>query len=157
MGHGFEPVAGVGRFLSGTPGVLGAVAVQEGVRVVAEAGIARLRAKGMRLTELAVTLADAWLAEYGFTLGSPRDLEGRGSHIALRRGYAATVGQSLIERAGVVPDFRCPDRVRLGLAPITTRFVDVWDAMDRLRNLVSGGLSRLAFRNSPPRAARIRS
>lgn len=143
MGHGFDPVPGVERFLSGTPAVLGMIAVEEGVKVVADAGIERLRAKGMRLTELAVTLADAWLTESGFTLGSPRDPERRSSHIALRHRDGAKIVQALIEHAGVVPDFRCPDRIRLGLAPITTRFVDVWDAMDRLRKLVCDGRQHL--------------
>lgn len=138
MGHGFDPVAGVGRFLSGTPGVLGAVAVEEGVKVLAEAGLPRLRDKAMRLTGLAVALADGWLAALGFTLGSPREPRHRGSHVSLRHPDAAKIVQALIEQANVVPDFRCPDRIRIGLAPITTRFVDVWDAMDRLRQLASG-------------------
>jgi len=143
MGQGFEPVPGVARFQSGTPAVLGMIAVQEGVRVVAEAGIQRLREKGIRLTELAVTLADAWLAELGFTLGSPRDPDRRGSHVSLRHSDGAKIVQALIEHAGVLPDFRGPDRIRLGLAPITTRFVDVWDALDRLRSLVCDGYQHL--------------
>ncbi len=136
MGQGFDPVPDVGRFLSGTPAVLSMVAVQEGAKVVAEAGIPRLRRKSIELTELAIALADAWLADKGFTLGSPRDPRYRGSQIALRHRDAVGIVAALIEQAGVLADFRAPDRIRLGLAPLTTRFVDVWDAMDRLRSLV---------------------
>jgi len=136
MGAEYDPVPGLERFLSGTPNILGAVAAEEGVAVVAEAGIDRIRAKSMRLTDFVVTLADAWLADLDFRLGSPRDATRRGSHVSLRHPRAHEIVQALIEQADVLPDFRAPDRIRLGLAPLTTRFVDVWDALDRLRRLV---------------------
>jgi kynureninase len=139
MGHGFRPVPGVGRFLSGTPHVLGAVAAEEGARLLATAGIGPLREKSMRLTSLAVELADAWLAGLGFTVASPRDATRRGSHVSLSHPDAYRICRALIELAGVVPDFRQPDRVRLGLAPAYTRYTDVWDAMDRLRSIVADG------------------
>ncbi len=138
MGQGFDPMPDIGRFLSGTPAVLSLVAVEEGAKVVAQAGVAGLRRKSIQLTELAIALADAWLADDGFTLASPRDSRCRGSQISLRHPGAAGIVAALIEQAGVLADFRAPDRVRLGLTPITTRFVDVWDAMDRLRSLARG-------------------
>jgi kynureninase len=93
----------------------------------------------MALTSLIVDLAGAWLAPLGFGLASPRAAERRGSHVALTHPDAWRISQALIEVAGVVPDFRAPDRIRLGPAPIATRFVDVWDALDRLRRLVEHG------------------
>jgi len=105
-----------------------------GVRLTAEAGIGPLREKSVALCELIVALHDAWLAPLGFQLGSPRDPSRRGSHVALRHPDAEQLCAALIEH-GVVPDFRTPDRVRFGPAPITTRFVDVWDGMDCLRGL----------------------
>ena len=139
MGPGYEPADGIDAWLSGTPAVLGLVGVEEGVALLGEAGIERLRAKGMALTSLVVDLADAWLAPLGFTLASPRLPERRGSHVALAHPDGRRIARALRERAGVVPDFRAPDRIRLGPAPIASRFVDVWDALDRLRRLVERG------------------
>ena len=139
MGSGYDAADGIDAWLSGTPAVLGLVGVEEGVALLAEAGIDRLRAKGMALTSLVVDLADAWLAPLGFTLASPRRPEQRGSHVALAHPDAGRIARALRERAGVVPDFRAPDRIRLGPAPIASRFVDVWDALDRLRRLVERG------------------
>jgi kynureninase len=139
MGPGYEPVAGIGRFLTGTPNVLGTVAVQEGARLLAAAGIEALRAKSVALTEYLVALSDAWLAPLGFTIASPRDSVRRGSHVSLRHPDAFRICRAYIEQAGVVPDFRAPDRLRLGLAPIYTRYQDVYEAMRRLRDLVEAG------------------
>ena len=139
MGPGYEPADGIDAWLSGTPAVLGLVGVEEGVALLGEAGIERLRAKGMALTSLVVDLADAWLAPLGFTLASPRLPERRGSHVALAHADGRRIARALRERAGVVPDFRAPDRIRLGPAPIASRFVEVWDALDRLRRLVERG------------------
>ena len=102
-----------------------------------EAGIAALHAKSRALTELIVALHDAWLAPLGFELATPRDPDRRGSHVALRHPQGWQITRALIERAGVVPDFRAPDVVRLGVAPLYTRHVDVWDALARLRDLVA--------------------
>jgi kynureninase len=106
------------------------------VELVAEAGLPAIRAKGMALTSFAVELFDAWLAALGFTLGSPREAERRGAHITIRRADARGLTGALIT-AGVVPDFREPDGIRLGLSPLTTRFEDVWVGMARLRDLAS--------------------
>ncbi len=130
MERDYDPEPSIRRFLAGTPPILGLAAVEEGVRLTAEAGIAALHAKATALTELIVALHDAWLAPLGFELASPRDPARRGSHVALRHPRAWQITRALIERAGVVPDFRGPDTVRLGVAPLYTRHVDVWDALD---------------------------
>ena len=105
---------------------------------MAEAGVDRLAAKGRALGELLVALADAWLAPHGVALASPRDPARRGCHVTLAHPHAWQLTQALVDR-GVVPDFRTPDRVRLGPAPLYTRFVDVWDAMDRFRAVLDAG------------------
>ena len=140
MAEGYDPAPELSRFLVGTPFVPGIALVEEGAALLAEAGIERLRAKGVALTELVIELHDAWLAPLGFALASPRDAAIRGSHVSLAHPDAYRICQALISRARVIPDFRPPDRIRLGPAPITTRFVDVWDAMDRLRRVVADGL-----------------
>ncbi len=140
MAQGYDPLPGVSRFLVGTPFVPGVALVEEGAALLAEAGIERLRAKGTALTELVIELHDAWLAPLGFTLASPRDATVRGAHVSLAHPEGYRICRALVERAGVVPDFRPPDRIRLGPAPVATRFVDVWDAMDRLRRVVADRL-----------------
>jgi kynureninase len=135
MGPGYDPAPGIARFLSGSPNVIGTVAVEEGARLLGEAGIGALRAKGMLLTDYLITLADAWLTPLGCVLASPRDAGRRGSHVSLRHPEAWRISQALIQ-AGVVGDYRTPDRLRLGPAPISTRFTDVWDAVKLTREII---------------------
>jgi kynureninase len=132
MAPGYEVASGMQGFLSGTPPILALAAVDEGVRLIAEAGIDAIRAKGVALTEFAVTLAEALLAPRGVSVVSPRDPERRGAHVALAHPEARQLCARLID-AGVIVDFRRPDVIRFGLSPLTTRFVDVWDAVEALR------------------------
>jgi kynureninase len=131
MGPTYEPAAGIGRFAVGTPPVLGLASVDEGVALVAEAGIDRLRRKSLAASDLFLTLA----ADAGFDVVTPRARERRGSHVAVRHPDAWRICRALIEDEGVVPDFREPDLIRSGITPINTRFVDVWDTVDRLRRV----------------------
>lgn len=137
MGQGYEPVPGIGAWLTGTPGMLGLAAAEEGIRLVAEAGMAGIRAKGIALTEYAIRLYDALLAPLGFELGSPRASERRGAHVAVRHPDAPRLTAALIA-AGVIPDFRKPDSIRLGLSPLTTSFNDVASGLRRLADLAGG-------------------
>jgi kynureninase len=135
MASGYAVADGIRGFLSGTPPVLALTAVDEGVSLVAEAGIDAIRAKGIALTEFAIALADARLPEV--RVASPRDPARRGAHVALAHPDARALCAGLIE-AGVIPDFRRPDVIRFGLSPLTTRFVDVWDGVQALARLLSG-------------------
>ncbi|BCL17855.1 kynureninase [Micromonospora sagamiensis] len=139
MGPEYDPAPDIDRFLVGTPPILSLAALDPALDVLAEAGIDRLRAKGVGLGELMVDLADAWLTPLGFTLASPREAHRRGSHICLAHPDALRISRALISEAKVVGDFRVPDRLRLGPAPLYTRYVDVWDGMARLRDLVARG------------------
>jgi kynureninase len=150
MGPAYEPAAGIERFGVGTPPVLATAAVEVGARLVAEAGIGALARKGSALTELAIALGDEWLRPHGVALASPRDAGRRGSHVTFAHPAAWQLTQALIDRR-VVPDFRTPDRVRLGPAPLYTRFVDVWDAMDRFRAV----LDERSFEAFPAERARV--
>jgi kynureninase len=119
MERPYDPVPGIGRFLAGTPPILGLAAVQEGVRLTAEAGMDAITRKRTTLTELIVAHLDARLAPLGFELGSPRDAGRRGAQVALRHPAAWPICRALIERARVIPDFRGPDIVRLAWRPST--------------------------------------
>jgi len=139
MGAAYDPQPDLRRYLVGTPPVLALQALDEGVGLLAEAGIGRLREKGVALTAYLIELADAWLTPLGFELATPRDPSRRGSHVSLRHDDAWRICRALVERARVVPDFRGPDRIRIGPAPLSTRYLDVWDALDRARHLVQAG------------------
>jgi kynureninase len=140
MERSYQPAAGITRFMAGTPSILVLAAVEEAVSITAEAGIEALRRKSVAQTEFLIALHDAWLAPLGFEVGSPRDPVRRGSHVALNHLEAWPICRALIERADVIPDFRGPNTVRLGVPPLYTQFVDVYDAMERLRDLVASGV-----------------
>jgi kynureninase len=133
MGPAYAPAPGVRRFMTGTPSAIALAAVDEGVALLAEAGMEAVRAKGMALTAYAVELHDEWLAPRGVQLASPRDAARRGSHVTLAHPQARLLVDVLVAR-GVVPDFRNPDGVRVGLAPLTTSFADVHDGLAALRD-----------------------
>ena len=134
MAPRYEPAPGIRRALSGTPPVLGMAGVREGVALLAEAGIDRVRAKAVALGRWVLALADAWLVPLGFTIASPRDDDRRGGHVTLRHPDAERLSRVLIEN-GVLIDFRRPDGIRFGLSPLTTGFAEVREAMARVREL----------------------
>ncbi|HKS98880.1 MAG TPA: kynureninase [Rugosimonospora sp.] len=138
MGPRYEPLPDIRRFQVGTPPVLSAYAALEGIRLTAEAGTARIAAKVGALGGYAVELVDAWLAPLGFHLASPRQAERRGAHVTVQHPQAWQICQAL-RAARVIADFRAPQRMRLGLAPLYTRFVDVHTGLSRLRDLVLAG------------------
>jgi kynureninase len=139
MGHPYDPVPGIGRFQVGTPPIIAIAAVEAAVDLLSRTGIAALREKSTALTEYLIALMRAWLQPLGFSLGSPEDPARRGGHVALRHPDAYRIDRALIERADVIPDFRPPDVIRLAPVAAYTRFIDVWEAMDRLRRLVESG------------------
>jgi len=150
MGATFDPVDGIERFCVGTPPVLGGYAALVGAGITADAGIAAIAAKGAARTEYAIELADSWLAEHGVRVATPRDPARRGSHVTLQHPAAWQVTQAAIA-AGVVPDFRTPERLRVGLAPLYTRFVDVHEGFARLRAI----LSSRSYENFPATPGRV--
>ncbi len=136
MGLSFERRPGIGGWLTGTPGILGLVAAQAGIEVVAEAGIETIRAKGIALTEYAIDLVDEWLIPLDCTLGVPRDAARRGNQLSIRHRRARKLTRDLIDR-GVIPDFRTPDSIRIGLSPLTTSFADVHAGISAIRDLLA--------------------
>jgi kynureninase len=138
MESAYRPAHGVRRFLTGTPNIPGTVAVAAGVRLLGDAGIDRLRRKSEALTELAVERADALPPSLGFEVASPRDAARRGSQVSLRHARADEVCAALARDHRVITDHRPPDILRLGFAPLYTRFVDVWDAMAAVESVGRG-------------------
>jgi kynureninase len=136
MGPTFEREPGIRGWLVGTPGIIALTSAQAGIEVVAEAGIDNIRAKGIALTEYAIALVDEWLAPLGCSVGSPRDSSRRGAHVSIRHPEAKRLTRDLIAR-GVIPDFRAPDSVRIGMSPLTTSFEDVHRGLGALRDLLT--------------------
>lgn len=122
MGQGYEPAPGIRRVLSGTPPVLGMVGLQDSLALIAEAGLPAIRAKSIALTEFAIALADELLPDA--ELATPRDPARRGSHVTLDHPGFEALMPRLWER-GVIPDFRRPTGIRLGLSPLSTSFAEV--------------------------------
>jgi kynureninase len=132
MERPFDPRPGIGRMLNGTPPVLGLTAAREGIRLSVEAGIDAIAAKARSLTGLGIDLAD----QFGLDNVTPRDERRRGGHVAIRRPDARELHDALTAR-GIVVDRRDPDILRFGMSPLTTRYVDVFDAFETLARLVS--------------------
>lgn len=137
--HEFKPVDGIRRFHSGTMPVLSLAALEPGLSDIADAGPAAIRSKSVALTEYLISQWTTHLRPLGFELASPMDPNDRGSHISLGHPNAWPITRALIERGNVIPDFRVPDNLRLGLSPLYTRFLDVHTALQRLRNIVESG------------------
>lgn len=136
FGLEYQPAAGIDRFLAGTPPMLSLLAIEPALDMLLEAGVTHIRDKSIRLTEYAIALYDTLLAPAGYTLGTPREYERRGSHVSVRHPEGYRINRALIEELAVLPDFREPDNIRLGLAPLTTSFADVWHTIERLRRAV---------------------
>ena len=136
MGPRYDPAPGIDAFLTGTPNIIGSVAVEEGARLIGEAGLEALRAKSIEQTSYLIALADEWLVPLGFTIATPREAERRGGHVTLRHDDAWPISQALIE-AGVVGDYRTPDRLRLCPIPLSTSFTEIFDALERLREIMA--------------------
>jgi len=131
----YEPAPGIGRYLCGTPPILSMAALECGVDLLLEADMQQVRAKSLALTDLFIYLVDMRCAGYGLELVTPRDHAIRGSQVSFRHPQGYALMQALIA-ASVIGDFRAPDIVRFGFAPLYLRFVDVWDAVDRLLHIL---------------------
>jgi kynureninase len=124
MGPTYTPTRGIRRFHSGTPPVVGMLAIDDMLDLIEEAGIDAVRAKSEALTAYAVEAADDLLAPMGVTLASPREPARRGGHVTLNHPRMQEVTTALWKR-DVIPDYRDPHGLRIGLSPLTTSFEEV--------------------------------
>jgi kynureninase len=151
MGHasgfdfapGYAPAAGITRYLCGTPPVIAMAALECGVDTLLAAeplgGLQALRAKSLALTDLFLRLVAQRCADQGLVNITPTEHAQRGSQVCLTRAEGAyAVVQALIAR-GVIGDFRAPDVLRFGFTPLYLRHVDVWDAVEHLRQVLASG------------------
>jgi kynureninase len=139
----YRPAAGIARFVCGTPPVLAMAALECGLDSVLAAeplgGMPALRRKSLALGKLFIRRVEGRCAGHGLVLQSPLDPERRGSQASFARDEGAyAIVQALVAR-GVVGDFRAPNLLRFGFTPLYTRFVDVWDAAERLAEVLESG------------------
>jgi len=137
----YAPAPDIRRFLCGTPPVLGVVALNAGIATFDGIDLASLRAKSLALSELFWQLMDDRCADLGFACVSPRDKTSRASHLSFAHMHAYPIMQAIIGR-GVIGDFRQPNLMRFGFTPLYTRFVDCWDAVATIREVVVSGAWR---------------
>jgi kynureninase len=140
---GYRPAEGIARYLCGTPPILAVAALECGVDTLLAAeplgGMAALRAKSLALTRLFARLVRERCDGHGLRVITPDEDALRGSQVSLARDEGAyAIVQALIER-GVVGDFRAPDVLRFGFTPLYLRHVDVWDAVEQLREVLDSG------------------
>ncbi len=144
----FRPADGIRKFHTGTMPVLSLAAIDAGLADVAEAGIDRLRAKSVSLTTFFIDQSRQYLEGLGFELETPPDPSVRGSHVSLSHPDAWPIDRAVIELGKVIPDFRAPDNLRFGLAPLYNSHLDVHTAIQRIKAIVeSGDLADFEARN----------
>ena len=140
----YRPAEGIKRFLAGTPPILSLKAIEPTLDMMNEIGMYRIRNKSVSQSEFLLRLAEKFLCPLGFQPGSPTDPEMRGSHLSLRHPEAYPICKALINPdtgdAVVIPDFRDPDSIRLGIAPLYTTYTELFMAVREIRNIVKGKL-----------------
>jgi kynureninase len=132
----YRPADGIARALAGTPPILSLAALEVGVDLALEVDLHAVRAKSVALCERFIALVETECAGFGLELASPRDEAERGSQVCFTHPEGYAVMQALIAR-GVIGDFRAPDILRFGFAPLYVRFADVGAAVGHLRDVLA--------------------
>jgi kynureninase len=135
MGPGYVPAPGIRSFISGTPPILAMAPIQDMVNLIEKVGLPAVRAKSVALTEYAIAVADQVLAPLDVTVASPRDPAARGGHVTLDHPRMKEAVAELWRR-GIIPDFRPPQGLRVGLSPLSTSFTEVAIALGHLRQIL---------------------
>ncbi len=137
----YRPGEGISRFLAGTPPILSLKAIEPTLDMLNEAGMQAIRRKSVSQSEYLMKLAKELLWPLGFKPGSPLDPEKRGSHVSLRHPEAYRICKALIDphvgEAVVIPDFREPDNIRLGITPLYTTYEEIFTAVREIRNIIA--------------------
>lgn len=132
----YTPAPGAQRFMVGTQPMISMLIMEAALEPTLNAGMDALREKSILMTDFASYLTETWLVPFGFSLGSPVDSAIRGSHISIRHPEGYRINRTLIEEMNLIPDFRAPDNLRLGFAPLYLSFPDLWEGFDRIRRVM---------------------
>ena len=139
MGPVFERSQSIRGFQIASPSLMGIRCVQTAFAMIKEAGIDAIAHKAAVGTQMMIELYDAWLAPLGIELNTSRDPKERGGHISLVHPDAAQICVALRTISNVIPDYRTPNSIRLAISPLPTSYVEIWDGLDRMRDLVASG------------------
>ena len=139
MGPVFERSQSIRGFQIASPSLMGIRCVQTAFAMIKEAGIDAIAHKAAVGTQMMIELYDAWLAPLGIELNTSRDPKERGGHISLVHPDAAQICVALRAISNVIPDYRTPNSIRLAISPLPTSYVEIWDGLDRMRDLVASG------------------
>ena len=134
----YAPAAGIRQMLCGSPPILSMAALEVGVDLLLEADLAEVRKKSIQLTGLFMQRVNERCKEHGFTVLTPREANRRGSQVSLAHPHGFEITEAMCHH-GVVADFRPPDLLRFGFAPLYTRYTDVWDAVETLHQIMEEG------------------
>jgi kynureninase len=136
----YVPDPSLRRFLTGTPPIISLSLIEPGIDILIEAGIQVVRRKSEKQIAYLVKLFNSYLSAFGFQMKSPNEPELRGSHISISHPEGWRINKALIEQMNVIPDFRAPDNIRLGISPLYTRYEDIFSVITRIQQVVDDGL-----------------
>jgi kynureninase len=139
MGPIFERSQTIRGFQIASPSLMGIRCVQTAFSMIKEAGIDAIAHKAAVGTAMMIELYDAWLAPLGIELNTSRDAKERGGHISLVHPDAAQICVAMRTISNVIPDYRTPNSIRLAISPLPTSYVEIWDGLERMRDLVASG------------------
>ena len=139
MGAFFEPTNQIRGFQIASPSIIGIRAVEVAFQMIGEASIEKINQKASQGTQLMIDLYDQWLVDLGFTLATPRDAHKRGGHIIIQHQDAKQIAYALRKLKKVIPDYREPGAIRLGISPLPTSYSEVFEGFKRLKELVESG------------------
>jgi kynureninase len=139
----YEPAQSIRKYMSGTPPIISLSAIEPGLDMILDAGIENIRNKSINQTEYLIQLTKELLFPLGFTLGSPINPDRRGSHVSICHPEAYRISSALIEpknhKLKVIPDFREPDIIRMGITPLYTTFQEIFLSINRIREIIQSG------------------
>jgi kynureninase len=136
----YEAKADIQRFAAGTPSVLSLAAMEPGLDLTLEAGMKNLRAKSVVQTTYLIELVENLLTPFGFTIASPINSKERGSHVSIQHPEGYRISRAMIEPIDastvIIPDFRPPNNIRLGIAPLYNTFEEIFQTIIRIKTIV---------------------
>lgn len=138
MAQGYVPAPGIRRVLSASPGIIGILPILDMLELIEAAGIAAVRAKSLALTEFALDFAEQRLVPLGVTISSPREPERRGGHVTIDHPDFKQITARLWQR-GIMPDFRMPQGIRIGMSPLSTTFAEVFAGLTAIHEELTAG------------------
>lgn len=137
----YQSIPTIQKFATGTPNILSLAAIEPGLDITLDAGMDRIRKKSIRQSDFMIKMIEESLLPLGFTIASPHDEKIRGSHISIQHSEAYRINRSMIEPSDgskvVIPDFRPPNNIRLGITPLYTSYMDIYYAINRIREIVN--------------------